>query len=330
MIKQNDQLSTDRQPSHRIAALDIGSLTIRLAIATVEPATGSYRIIHRGRAITRLGQDLHATGMITPGLMDRSLEVLAGFTQAIRQHEVSSIQAVATQAVRQARNGRAFLERVERQLALEVELIAPEEEARLSLEGVLSVLHPNQTGRRPRIVFDVGGGSTEWAFLDPDQAPIFASLPLGALTLTREYLRGDPPTASSRTALQLAINGCLQQLPVQPVHPGSTMPPLLVGTAGTVTTLAAMSLPMLDYNPQRVNNLALSSETIKGLAAKIITLPEHERARLPGLEAGKAGVMVAGVLIVQEIMRFFQQEELIVVDAGLLEGILQRLAAQVR
>lgn len=329
MIKQNDQLSTDRQASHRIAALDIGSLTLRLAIAQLEPGTGKFRIIHRGRVITRLGQDLNETGMITPGLMERSLEVLSGFTQEIRQHDVSRINAVATQAVRQARNRRDFLSRINRQLGLEVEVIAPEEEARLSLNGVLSVLDAKITAYRPLIVFDVGGGSTEWAFLYPGQVPIFASLPLGALTLTQEFLRGDPPMLSSQTALQAEIQGRLHQLPEMLCPPGSETRPILVGTAGTITTLAAMSLEMLDYNPQRVNNLVLSQSTINGLASRMIMLPEIERARLPGLETGKAGVMVAGVLIVQEIMRFFHQEELIVVDAGLLEGILLRLSTEI-
>jgi exopolyphosphatase/guanosine-5'-triphosphate,3'-diphosphate pyrophosphatase len=329
LIKQKDHFATENQPFHRIAALDIGSLTLRLAIAQVEQGTGEYRIIHRGRVITRLGQDLNETRMITPGLMERSLEVLSWFTQEIRQHEVSRINAVATQAVRQARNRRDFLGRINRQLGLEVEVLAPEEEARLSLNGVLSVLDAKITEYRPLIVFDVGGGSTEWAFLYPGQVTIFASLPLGALTLTQEFLRGDPPSLSSQTALQAEIQGRLQQLPEKPCPAGSETRPILVGTAGTITTLAAMSLEMLDYNSQRVNNLVLSQSTIKGLASRIIMLPENERARLPGLETGKAGVMVAGVLIVQEIMRFFQQEELIVVDSGLLEGILQRLATEI-
>jgi exopolyphosphatase / guanosine-5'-triphosphate,3'-diphosphate pyrophosphatase len=329
LIKQKEYFATENQPLHRIAALDIGSLTLRLAIAQVEQGTGEYRIIHRGRVITRLGQDLNETGMITPGLMERSLEVLSGFTQEIRQHKVSRINAVATQAVRQARNRRDFLSRINRQLGLEVEVLAPEEEARLSLNGVLSVLDAKINGYRPLIVFDVGGGSTEWAFLYPGQAPIFASLPLGALTLTQEFLRGDPPTLSSRTALQAEIQGRLHQLPEKPCPAGSETLSVLVGTAGTITTLAAMSLEMSDYKPQRVNNLVLSQSIINGLASRIIMLPENERAGLPGLETGKAGVMVAGVLIIQEIMRFFQQEELIVVDGGLLEGILQRLATEI-
>ena len=180
-------------PSHlrRFAALDLGSLTVRLAVA--EPtAAGKFRVLVHRREITGLGQGLAATDDLAPEGMARTLKALETFQQVMSAHQVEIYRAVGTQALRQARNRQIFLDQVRDSLGLTVEVLSPEEEARLSLTGVLSVLD-SQFLTAPVLVFDVGGGSSEFALVRPGQKPVFASLPLGVLTLSQARPLGDPP-----------------------------------------------------------------------------------------------------------------------------------------
>lgn len=309
--------------------MDIGSLTIRLAIAEIGADWPNLRLIHTKREITHLGQGLVRSGSLTPEAMARSLAVLAEFNQDLQRYEVAAARAVATQAVRQARNRPAFLEQIYQQTGLRVEVLSPEQEARLSLAGVLSVLTPAEDNR-PVVVFDVGGGSTEWALLLPGESPRFTSLPMGASTLTQRYLASDSPSNADLAALRTRIQRHLSRL-AETFFPESGLKarPRLVGTAGTVTTLGAMFLGMRIYQPQKINNLVLTRSTVDRLAGQMAALTEAERAALPGLEPGKAGVIVAGALIIQEILEFFQQACLTVIDAGLLEGVLLQIAKEI-
>jgi len=223
--------------------------------------------------------------------------------------------------VRAAVNGAAFLERVRTETGLEVEVLAPEEEARLSLKGVLSALAPRYLPE-PLLIFDVGGGSTEFALVGPGRDPKFASLPLGVLTLSQANPLSDPPETEQVAALQAQIAAALTSFRDQ-TFPGEILSFLrLVGTAGAITTLAAMHLRLVEYDPNRINNLVLSREEVAELAGIICRLPLARRARLPGIEPAKAGVMVAGVLIILTILDIFRRHSLVVVDAGLLEGVL--------
>lgn len=313
-----------------IAAIDIGSLTIRLAIAALGTTAGNLQLLLRRRAITHLGQGLVPTGYLAPVPMARSLAVLNEFSRDLRQFKVAANRAVATQAVRQARNRRTFLDQLYQQTGLNVEVLNPAQEAGLSLAGVLSVLTPAAEDNQPLLVFDVGGGSTEWALVLPGQQAIFASLPLGASTLTQRWLVNDPPTKAELLALRAEIQHQLRQLPETFLsNPRLRGRWRLVGTAGTVTTLASISLGMTDYAPQRINNLVISRATVDRLTGQLVTRSEAERSQLPGLEPGKAGVIVAGALIIQEILALYQRASLVVIDAGLLEGVLLQLAEEI-
>ncbi len=306
--------------SNRVAALDLGSLTVRLAIAESSAAGGSRLLLHR-REITGLGRGLAQTGELDPEGMESTVQALRSFGQVMAEYRVEHYRAVATQAVRAAANGPAFLERVRAELGLRVEVIAPEEEARLSLRGVLSALPPEYL-RTPLLVVDVGGGSSEFALVRPGQAPKFASLPLGVLTLSQARPLGDPPAAGEVAALREELTKELNRFRDLTFPPQILGTPRLVGTAGAVTTLAAMALEMREYEPQRVNNFPLTREKVAELARLVASLPEAERAKLAGLEPAKAGVMVAGAWLVLTILEVFGQDSLVVIDAGLLEGIL--------
>ena len=309
----------------RLAAIDLGSLTLRLAMAEVT-GQGGFVFPKHYREITALGQGLVETGNLAPEAITRTLTALEGFVRKTQEFGATRVQAVATQAVRQAANREDFLSQVE-ELGIPARLLSPEEEARLTLQGVLSALDQQYLEAGPLVVFDVGGGSSEFVLLRSEAEPWFAGLPLGVLTLSQAFPVGDPPEPDRVAVLEQEIKERLQKFYVENFAHQLPKPPTLVGTAGAVTTLAAMALKMEDYDPQRVNNLILHKSQIEGLASHILALPEAARARLPGLEAGKAGVMVAGVLIVINILRVFGRDSLVVIDAGLLEGLLNQMAA---
>ena len=168
----------------------------------------------------------------------------------------------------------------------------------------------------------MGGGSSEFALVRPGQEPRFASLPLGVLTLSQARPLGDPPEPERVAALHADLAGKLRRFRDQTFPADLHQAPRLVGTAGAVTTLAAMHLRLTAYDPNKINNLVLTREQVAELAGRISRLPEAERARLPGIEPAKAGVMVAGSLIILTILEVFGQDFLVVVDAGLIEGVL--------
>ncbi|MGB8993618.1 MAG: hypothetical protein WCD80_16290, partial [Desulfobaccales bacterium] len=277
--------------------------------------------LHR-REITGLGRGLAQTGDLAAEGMARTFEALQGFKQVMEDYGVAAYRAVGTQALRQAKNRQVFLDRLRDSLGLAVQVLAPEEEARLSLQGVLSALDPKYLPG-PVLVFDVGGGSSEFALVQPGREPRFASLPLGVLTLSQARPLGDPPAPEKVAALHEEIAAKLGVLRDQVCPPDLTGAVRLVGTAGAVTTLAAMHLKLSHYDPNKVNNLVLSRPQLANLTGLISRLSDSERAKLPGIEPAKAGVMVAGGLIIQAILEVFEQDSLVVIDAGLLEGVLE-------
>jgi exopolyphosphatase / guanosine-5'-triphosphate,3'-diphosphate pyrophosphatase len=315
---------TDSSATRRFAALDLGSLTVRLAVAQRTPA-GTLKVLEHRREITGLGQGLAATGELTPEAMARTLKALKTFRQVMGARQVEVYRAVGTQALRQARNRQIFLDRLQDDLGLAVEVLTPEAEARLSLAGVLSVLDPHLL-TSPVVVFDVGGGSSEFALVVPGQAPIFASLPLGVLALSQAHPLGDPPEPDKVSALKRDITAQLTTIYQESLQPHIKGLPHLVGTAGAVTTLAAMQLKMAVYDADQINHTTLSRGQVAALIELMARLPQAERGLLAGIEPAKAGVMIAGGLIILAILEVWGQDRLVVIDAGLLEAVLQELA----
>jgi exopolyphosphatase/guanosine-5'-triphosphate,3'-diphosphate pyrophosphatase len=312
---------------HHFAAIDLGSLTVRMAVAAPTPEGGFRLLLHR-REVTGLGEGLATTGELAPEGLARTLTVLKDFQQVMGAHRVAAYRAVGTQALRQARNRQVFLDQVRDSLGFSVEVLAPEEEARLSLTGVLSVLDPKELAAPAVLVIDVGGGSSEFALVRQGKAPVFASLPLGVLTLSQARPLGDPPQPTRVAALKKELAAQLGTFYRERIEPNLSAVPHLVGTAGAVTTLAAMHLKLQEYDPQKVNNLALTRDRVRALAELLASLPEVARGRLVGVEPAKAGVMVAGALIILTILEVCRQDSLMVIDAGLLEGVLQEMASK--
>lgn len=305
-----------------LAGIDIGTNTLRLLVAETGPE--SFHEIFSDRRITRLGQGLDRTGALSDEAEERSLDALFYFSESIRRYGALAVSAVGTSALRKASNSAAYLELVKKKTGLAVEIISGEEEARLTLLGVEQALQ--ECGRRtdarrvPALVIDIGGGSTELIRTHPGREPaLTVSLPLGAVYLTERFLKTDPPSPEGRERLRREVLDVLQQQGdgISPDAGG-----LLIGTAGTITTLASMDLGLARYEASKINCHSMTRETIEGIGRRLASSTLGERRAMPGLEQGREDIIFAGAMIIQEIMRYFKFTSLVVSDWGLREGIV--------
>jgi exopolyphosphatase / guanosine-5'-triphosphate,3'-diphosphate pyrophosphatase len=318
----------DVPQNSRFASVDIGSHTLRLLIAELEQAA-TVLPVKVDRRITRLARNFSDGETLKQDPMDASLAVLKEFSFLIHYHRVRSVSCGATGVVRRARNAEEFLRSVESSTGILPSILSEEDEAFLSAKGVLSGL---PTTERFVLSFDLGGSSTELLLIDTflGESLWSTSIFIGAATITERCLRGDPPEGSSVACAIEAIQDALQPSLLQL---GSLLKELsiqrralqLVGTAGTVTTLAAMLLNMNVYEPSRVNGLVLTEAWVTPFIAALSLMPQAERLQLAGLEKGREAIILGGGLIVRELLRGLQQPSLTVVDSGLLEGLLLAL-----
>jgi exopolyphosphatase/guanosine-5'-triphosphate,3'-diphosphate pyrophosphatase len=310
----------------RIASIDMGTNTFRLLISDLdERGTLRHRLLKR--EITRLGGGFTANGMLTEDSMERGVATLSSFYDLLRRHGVEEVRAVATSVVREARNGNGFLQRVKDKTGLDVDVIDGEEEATLTLKGVLSCVDVKTSDS---LVFDMGGGSTEY-ILSRLGSPIYysESLNLGVVHATEAFLFSDPTNEEEieRVSAHVAerLNTLLKNLDQRGLR--GELPPenrdmTLIGTAGTITTLAAMDQGLDSYDPSRINNYVLTYDAVKRLLNMIYPLTLGERRNLKALEGGREDLIVAGSVIVLKTMEFFGFERMMVSDGGLLEGVL--------
>ncbi len=306
-----------------LAGIDIGTNTLRLLVAELGPS--AFREIHSDRQITRLGEDLDRTEKFSGAAISRSIEVLARFSDSIRDLAVSSVSAVGTSALRRASNAAEFVAEVKNRTGIDIRVIPGEEEARLTLAGVTRALRATMGGERgaalfsSTLVIDIGGGSTEIISQHPGRATTEASLPLGAVYLTERFIAHDPPTESElgrlREAAGLELDKHRELLRPDPNR-------LLAGTAGTITTLAAMELRLAKYDPDAINCFQLTREAIDALVGKLSGSTLRDRRAIPGLEPGREDIILAGAIIAQEIMMRAGARALLVSDWGLREGIV--------
>ncbi|MBI4495390.1 MAG: exopolyphosphatase [Deltaproteobacteria bacterium] len=305
----------------QFAALDLGSNTVRLLLAERgDPDGFSTRRIER--RITRLAGGFSPGGNLNEEAADRTLRALAEFADLLVREGVERTFAVATGVLREAMNGRAFLERVRAQTGLEIRLLSAAEEARLMLRGALRPL----SEKIPRqIVADIGGFSTEILWVEDGELREIRSIRLGAVGLVEVHLAGDPPTALELGALFARIRPVLWR--VRQSFEGRGMSreglnPSLLGTAGTATTLAVIDLRLAAYDPGRINGHLLSRPRLEEIFEHLRSLPLAERRMVPGLEKGREDLILAGTAVVLGLLEVFGLAGLRVVDSGLLEGVL--------
>lgn len=310
-----------------LAGIDIGTNTLRLLIAETGP--GLFREIHSERRITRLGERLDRTGILSADAQKRSIAALADFSGSIITYKAEKVSAVGTSALRNAANSEEFIARVNRRTGLGVRVITGEEEAKLTLLGVVTALVTAGCGAEgidSALIVDIGGGSTEFIMTGPGGAAQSLSLPLGAVYLTERFIRHDPPIEGEAAAIRQFVREELERQPG--LHRDCRGP--LIGTAGTITTLAAIDRKLVAYSPDKINGYILNRESIDGMISMLCRSSLQERRQIAGLEQGREDIILAGGLIAQEIMHRFAFPEMLVSDWGLREGIVLDLYEKLR
>jgi len=304
------------------AAIDLGSNTIRLLVATVQEGVPHPLLVRQ--ETTRLGEAFEPGRCFRPRALERTWRVLEDFRAAAIGLGAQPILVGATGAVREAADGLAFLARVEGELGLRTRLLSGEEEAALAAAGVLAVLKPPAG---TFLLFDLGGRSTEFALVVQGEVRRAVSLALGAVALTERFLAQDPPSVEAVRALQGEVARVLAS--GLPARFATGMAGPLIGTAGTATTCAAVLQGLEPYDPERINRYVLTRPALSALFDRLVRLPLSERSRIPGLPPDRADILPAGAGVILEILDYFKQTYLLVSDAGLLEG-LWLVAAGVR
>ena len=301
--------------TRRFAGIDIGTLTCRLLIADF--ASGHpLTELRSDRRILRLGEGVDQTKRLSSAAMDRVIHCLQEWRNVIDGYHVEATAVVATSAVRDAANRDDFLKRVKREAGFEVEVISGEEEARRTLLGIHSGL---PAGVTDILALDIGGGSTEFILDRPGRKPIVQSIDIGVVRLCERVLHHDPPTAEE---LQQARDWVTRETKAAIADMSDYRQVTFVGTAGTVTSLAAMAQKLPTYEPARIHNYVLRLETIRDLEHTLLSRTKAERVGLSGLEKNREEVIAAGAIIVRTIMETLEREECLVSDLGLREGVL--------
>ncbi|MCF4165003.1 Ppx/GppA family phosphatase [Zavarzinia compransoris] len=311
------------------AALDLGTNNCRLLIA--EPARhGTFRIVDAFSRIVRLGEGIASQGRIADAAIDRTIEALRICAGRMKRRRVTHIRAIATEACRRATNGTEFLDRARSETGIDLEVISPAEEARLAVVGCTPLLDPD---RRRALVFDIGGGSTELAWLSvtgPDRAEMldWTSLPIGVVTLA-EHFGGVSVDDTVYARMVAEVRGALAAFARQhPVERAVTDHGFqLLGTSGTVTTLAAVRMRLPRYDRSRVDGSWLNWEEIRAVIADIRAMPFEARAANPCIGRDRADLVLAGCAILDAIVEAWPERRLRIADRGLREGVLMGLMA---
>ena len=304
----------------RFASIDIGTQTIRLLIADSK-SPGKLIPVYRDRSIIRLGEGMTANNCLQERPVERALTCINNFISTAHQYEAQKIFAVATSCVREAQNGKDFLEAVYRETGVAVRLLSGDDEAGLSLRGVQSVFQDNQGHS---LIIDIGGGSTELILTNGATVELMESIPLGVVHLSEKYFHNDPPLPKELSDLTDHINFALSNTcnNNNNVNNRGINNLRLIGTAGTVTTLAAMDLKMTEYDIEKINGCLLTRDKLEHIYDTITLISSNIRINYPGLEPGREVVIISGTRIILSIMDLFGLWEISVSDAGLLEGIL--------
>ncbi|PLX90520.1 MAG: exopolyphosphatase [Desulfuromonas sp.] len=302
-----------------LASIDVGSNTVRMMCGRIEQ--GRLLPLLYEREITRLGGGFTDQRGLSPESIERTLLALERFAAILHQQQPSALRVVGTAALRRAVNRQDFVARVGQRTGLELEVIDGQQEARLSALGVLEALQPQPEAV---LVIDIGGGSTELVLLERSRIRFRESYPLGVVRLCEEVC--------DRQQRKLQIDAVLDRFVVDLTR--SNAAELLraancefVGTAGTVTTLAAIDLKMARYDWRRINNHCLSRQILADQYALLEPLEIAQREQLPGLETGRGDLILPGIEILQALLTRFSHRHIRVSDFGLLEGLLLDLHA---
>ena len=309
------------------AALDLGTNNCRLLIAT--PSGGGFRVVEAFSRIVRLGEGLSQTGRLSEAAMERALAALTVSAEKVRRRRVVRLRAIATQACRMAENGPAFIERVFAETGLRLQIIPPQEEARLSVAGCLNLLDRSADAA---LVVDVGGGSTELSWVElkgaapqgPPPIRAWLSIPIGVVTLAERFPEGEAATeAWFRTMVETVKAEIAAFRRAEPMrHVFDADRAHLIGTSGAITSLAGMHLNLARYDRSRVDGIWMTRGECEAAAARLLALSARERAEQPCIGPDRADLVLAGAAILQAVQELWPCTRVRVADRGLREGIL--------
>jgi exopolyphosphatase/guanosine-5'-triphosphate,3'-diphosphate pyrophosphatase len=288
----------------RVAAVDLGTNSTRLLVADVED--GRIDEIARRLTITRLGEGVDERRKLLPVPVARVRNCLADYRRELEELGAERTLCIATSAVRDADNGEAFLGEIEWSYGFTTRLLSGEEEAALMLRGV--------TAGRPRLdgvlVVDIGGGSTELVLASAGEVAVSTSLDVGCVRVTERFLVSDPPSRPELAAAGGYVRSLLPELEAQSA----------IGVAGTVTTLATLDLGDAEYDPARTHGHRISRQSVEEQLERLAAMTTAERLAVPGIEPGRAPVIVAGVVVLREVMTAYGLEEIEVSERDVLHG----------
>jgi exopolyphosphatase/guanosine-5'-triphosphate,3'-diphosphate pyrophosphatase len=298
----------------RVAAIDCGTNSTRLLVAARD-ADGTLRTIDRLQRITRLGQDVDRLGALAPEAIERTVAVLREFREVMDRHGVEHVRVTATSAARDASNREDFFGAAEEAVGARPELLSGAEEGRLSFLGATSDLNPADG---PFLVFDLGGGSTEFGF-GTSEPEAGISLDVGCVRLTEKYLLHDPPQPEELVAAISVTEAHLADVLL--AVPDALSARSFVGMAGTVTTVAAVEIGLEEYDRDRIHHFVLTRGAAEDVFRTLATERRADRIHNPGLEEARADVIVGGCCALVAIMRTFGIDELVVSECDILDGL---------
>ena len=305
----------------RVAAVDCGTNTIKLLVADIDPDAATQGSLVREMRIVRLGQDVDRTGRLADAALVRVFAAVDEYAEIVASHGVDAVRFVATSAVRDAANVAVLARGIRDRLGVEPEVVSGDEEAALSYDGATRTL-PDVPA--PVAVLDIDGGSTELIVGDGHgHVRAAQSLDIGSVRFTERLMPSDPPTSSQVRVATRAIDVALDELPTYGVHVGDAR--TLVGTAGTVTTVAAVLLGLDVYDRERVDHASFSMREVHDLVSQVLAMTVFERQEL-GVPAGRSDVIGAGALILDRVLRRSGADRLLVSDSDILDGIAWSIA----
>lgn len=288
----------------RVAAVDLGTNSTRLLVADVEG--GQLAEIRRRLTITRLGEGVDARRRLLPAPITRVRNCLVDYRRELEALGAERTLAIATSAVRDAENGEAFLGEIEWSYGFTTRLLSGDEEAAMMLRGVAG----GQGSLDGALVVDIGGGSTELVLADGGGVGFATSLDVGCVRLTERFLRSDPPSHAELDTAAAYVRSLLPALRAERA----------IGVAGTVTTLATLDLGDDEYDPERTHGHRLSLASVERRLERLASLTTARRELIPAIEPGRASVIVAGVVILRELMRTYGLDEIEVSERDVLHG----------
>jgi len=297
----------------RVASIDIGTNTILLLITGF--GRGKIKPLFEEETIVRLGEGVRERKRLFQEAMERGLETLARYMARCRQMGVEKTYAVGTSALREAKNAATFLNRVKKELGLEIEIISGEEEARLSY---LAVTKDLKETKKLTLVVDVGGGSTEFIVGKGDRILKWVSLPLGSVRLTEEFLLSDPIENKEENRMLRKTERFLSGIP----HPRSSFSMVAVG--GTATALASVEMGLKSFIPERIHHFVLRKEALGKQLSLFRSKTIEERRKIQGLSPARADVIFAGGMILYRTMEELECPDVMVSCHGVRYGVLYK------